>query len=64
MNSPVRLDVDHRLAFLHRAHARLILFEAGIMDIDEAFDGLVADLECDCTREYFNQLSAESHFHE
>ena len=53
MNAPFIIDqrVDFRVAFLHRAHARLILFEAGEMDIAEAFDGLVANLQCDCSRE-------------
>jgi hypothetical protein len=43
--------VDPRLSFLHRAHARLILIEAGEMDLDEAYEGLVANLWCSCVRE-------------
>jgi hypothetical protein len=43
--------IDERVAFLARAAARHVLVEAGAMDIDEAFDGLVADLRCDCDRE-------------
>ena len=39
--------VDPRLAFLARASARLILVEAGEMDLDEAFDEFVASV-CDC----------------
>jgi hypothetical protein len=35
---------DPRLIFLERAAARLILFEAGLLDLDEAFHGLVASL--------------------
>src|SRR5689334_12310019 len=43
--------VDLKLAFLARASARLELVEAGEMDIDEAFDGLVVCLSCACDRE-------------
>ena len=32
---------DARLVFLHRAAARLTLFKACLMDLDEAFDGLI-----------------------
>jgi hypothetical protein len=31
---------DPRLVFLERASARLILFEACLLDLDEAFEGL------------------------
>jgi hypothetical protein len=31
---------DERLVLLHRAHARLILFENGLMTLDEAVFGL------------------------
>jgi hypothetical protein len=51
--------VDSRLAFLHRAHARLILFEAGEMDIAEAFEGLVASLQCSCSRELVERWECE-----
>jgi len=44
-------DADARLTFLHRAHARLMLFEAGEMDLAEAYDGLVCDIHCQCDRE-------------
>lgn len=38
--------VDPRLAFLARARARLILVESGAMDLDEAFEGLIAQSLC------------------
>jgi hypothetical protein len=41
--------VDPRLAFLARAAARLALVEAGEMDVDEAYDGLI-EFICDCRR--------------
>jgi hypothetical protein len=54
MNAPVTppaisdaTDIDPRLAFLARAHARYILLDAGAMDLDEALDGLVEPV-CDC----------------
>jgi hypothetical protein len=42
---------DPRLVFLERASARLFLVEAGEMTLDEAFEGLVASLQCSCSRE-------------
>jgi hypothetical protein len=36
--------LDPRLIFLERAAARLILFEAGLLELDEAFHGLFASL--------------------
>jgi hypothetical protein len=42
--------VDPRLCFLERASARLILFESGLMSLDEAFFGLF-DEYCACTRD-------------
>ena len=42
--------IDPRLVFLHRAHARLILFENGEMDLDEAVFGLINHY-CQCSRE-------------
>jgi hypothetical protein len=42
--------VDARLAFLHRAHARLILFENGLMSLDEAYSGLMEQY-CACCRD-------------
>ena len=51
MNAPVLVttSIDPRLSFLHRAAARLILVEAGEMDLDTA----VADLLpiCACARD-------------
>jgi hypothetical protein len=44
---------DPRLAFLERASARLILVEAGEMEIDEAFSGLV--YQCACDREMIDR---------
>jgi hypothetical protein len=38
---------DPRLAFLERASARLILVEAGEMEIEDAFSGLVDQCACD-----------------
>jgi hypothetical protein len=40
---------DPRLSFLERASARLILVEAGEMEIEDAFSGLVD--QCSCDRE-------------
>jgi hypothetical protein len=40
---------DPRLVLLHRSHARLILFENGLMTLDEAVFGLLVDY-CPCTR--------------
>jgi hypothetical protein len=53
MNAPCFVEgrVDPRLAYLHRAHARLILFENGLMTLAEAYDGLVDSLQCACSRE-------------
>jgi hypothetical protein len=50
------VSIDPGLAFLHRAHARLLLVEAGEMDIETAIDGLIpAMLEligpCHCSRD-------------
>jgi hypothetical protein len=51
-------SIDPGLAFLHRAHARLLLVEAGEMDIEtaiielvEPFEQLVGPLLCDCSRD-------------
>jgi hypothetical protein len=50
--------VDPRLAFLQRAAARLLLVEAGEMEVETAIQGLIEPFEqlvgpllCDCTRE-------------
>jgi len=43
--------VDARLAFLHRAHARLILFENGLMSLEEAYGGLISEY-CACSRDH------------
>jgi hypothetical protein len=40
-------DVDYRLVFLARAHARFILVEAGEMDLEDAFEGLIESV-CSC----------------
>jgi hypothetical protein len=40
---------EPRLIFLHRAHARLLLVENGLMSLDEAVFGLLEDY-CPCTR--------------
>jgi hypothetical protein len=42
--------VDLRLCFLERATARLILFESGLMSLDEAVFGLLGDY-CPCSTE-------------
>jgi hypothetical protein len=44
-------EIDPRLIFLARAAARLDLVETGVMELDEAFDGLVSSLSCGCSRE-------------
>jgi hypothetical protein len=43
--------IDPRLCFLERAHARLVLFYAGELSMDEAFDGLIKAPPCACGRE-------------
>jgi hypothetical protein len=42
--------IDPRLVFLHRAHARLILFENGLMTLDQACFGLLHEY-CVCSRD-------------
>jgi hypothetical protein len=42
--------IDPRLCFLERASARLILFENGLMTLDEAVFGLLENY-CPCSRE-------------
>jgi hypothetical protein len=49
------MTVDPRLVFLARAEARLILVEAGEIDLDEALDGLV-EPACDHDREWIEAL--------
>jgi hypothetical protein len=53
MNAPLLIDrhIDARLAILARAAARFELVQAGAMDIGEAFDGLIASLQCACDRD-------------
>jgi hypothetical protein len=50
---------DPRLSFMARAAARLILVEAELMDIGEAFDGLIEAFEalapCQCGREILDR---------
>jgi hypothetical protein len=41
--------IDAKLVFLERASARLILVEAGELDLDQAFDELIESV-CDCAR--------------
>jgi hypothetical protein len=48
--------IDLRLALLARAAARLILVEAGVMTLDDAFDGIAVAFRelvapCVCDRE-------------
>ena len=43
------VPADLRLVFLARASARLVLVEVGEMDLDEAYEDLVASV-CDCQR--------------
>jgi hypothetical protein len=52
--TPGKGIVDERLCFLERASARLILFEAGLMSLDEAVFGLFDDY-CPCSRERRSQ---------
>lgn len=47
----VAVEIDPKLAWLARASARFQLVEAGAMDLDEAYDGLVADQPCPCVYE-------------
>jgi hypothetical protein len=47
----VDAGIDPKLAWLACAAARFELVEAGAMDIDTAFDGLVVHLSCSCSRE-------------
>jgi hypothetical protein len=61
MNVPVKIIAarpDPGLVFLERAAARLVLVEAGEMEIKEAISGLVEPFEelvgpllCDCSRD-------------
>jgi hypothetical protein len=53
MNAPFLIDqrVDPRLAFLARAAACFQLVEAGELDLETAFNGLVAGLSCPCDRD-------------
>jgi hypothetical protein len=44
-----RRAADPRMVFLHRAHSRLLLVENGLMTVDEAVFGLLADY-CPCMR--------------
>ena len=54
MKAPIRSEqasanIDDRLLFLVRAHARLILVKVDEMTLDEALEGLVEPI-CDCQR--------------
>ena len=52
--------IDPRLVFLERAAARVALIEAGLMNLDEAFDGLMPAIlnlaDCRCYREILESL--------
>jgi hypothetical protein len=51
--------VDPRLVFLACVSARLVLVEAGEMDLDEAFDGLILESPysiCDCRWRWVENL--------
>jgi hypothetical protein len=50
---------DPKLAFLARAATRFGLVEQGEMDVDEAFDGLVAGLQCSCSRDLVEKWERE-----
>jgi hypothetical protein len=52
LTKPVAVSdrADPRLVFLHRAHSRLILFENGLMSLDEAYFGLIEEY-CACSRD-------------
>jgi len=45
---PIKDTPDPRLVFLHRAHARLILVENGLMSLDEPMSNLVVVVPCAC----------------
>ena len=47
----VEAKLDPKYTFLVRASVRLWMVDNCEMTLDEAFDDLIADLECDCTRE-------------
>jgi hypothetical protein len=54
-----RRTVDLRLVFLQRAAARLLLVEACLMNLDEAYHGLVDDLRwCHCECQIAERLNA------
>ena len=60
----IEAKLDPRYAFLIRASVRLWLVDNCAMEIDEAFDGLVACLQCDCSREMVERgtrFSAQTH---
>jgi hypothetical protein len=44
-------EIDPKLAWLARAAARFQLVEAGELDLETAFNGLVAGLSCPCDRD-------------
>jgi len=53
------MTIDPRLAFLARASARLVLVENGVMELDEAFDGLIVESPCwicDCRWRWVEDL--------
>jgi hypothetical protein len=60
--APADVTADPGLAFLQRAAARLVLVDAGEMEIEEAlvgliepFEDLVGPLLCDCSHEIIDR---------
>jgi hypothetical protein len=61
MSAPVTIDMativpigagdDPRYTFLQRASIRLWMVDNCVMELDEAFSGLVDILQCNCERE-------------
>jgi len=51
----VKAERDPRYSFLVRASVRLWLVDNCEMDIGEAFDGLVGNLQCACDRELISR---------
>jgi hypothetical protein len=57
--SPARRS-DPRPVILARAAASLDLVEAGAVDLDEAFDGLVCSLSCQYSREMLERWERDN----
>jgi hypothetical protein len=45
---PIKETTDAHLVFLHRAHARLILVENGLISLDEAVSNFIVTVPCAC----------------